>query len=303
MKQKSGQKFHVPDLKSKVKTLEAVFGEKFMRSELNPRTVDKWLRDPDPAPYLTSLKKYFGVIGMIESDMISSQDEFSRKVADIHSQLKPAEKVRYSPDDILMIYESFAGKNERETALLSATMKMIQKETIQNDFAYLKGYYHMYHYWKSGDTNDTGKIRRNLIEMYDLDVKNGLMNCRIMISPMKNLSREDWWEYEGWVFNIKNKLFWLFECIKGMPPEIVSLHIFKPPFWPEPDRFILQGILTALTLEGRPCASSTALIKIKADDVRKHKIGYFSPAEIRSEDHHIDPLNYIDDSIKITRTI
>lgn len=290
-------------MKSKIRTVEAVFGEKFMRSELNPRTVDKWLRDPDPAPYLTSLKKYFGVIGMIESDMISTQNAFSERVAEIHSQLNPSEKVRYSPDDVIAIYESFTGGNERETALLGATMKMIQKETIQNDFAYLKGYYHMYHYWKSGDANDTGRIRRNLIEMYDLDAKNGLMNCRILISPMKNLRTEDWWEYDGWVFNIKNKLFWLFECVKGMPPEIVTLHIFKPPFWPEPDRFILQGILTALTLEGKPCASSTALVKIRADDERKHKIGYFSPEEIRSEGHQIDPLNYIDDSIKITRII
>ena len=30
---------HVPELKSKIKTLEALFGDKFMRSELNPRTV------------------------------------------------------------------------------------------------------------------------------------------------------------------------------------------------------------------------------------------------------------------------
>ena len=42
MKDKKGQKFHVPDLIPKVRTLEAIFGEKFMRSELNPRTVDKW---------------------------------------------------------------------------------------------------------------------------------------------------------------------------------------------------------------------------------------------------------------------
>ena len=57
MTEKKGQKLKVPDLKAKVRTLEVVFGEKFMRSELNPRTVDKWLREPDPTPYLTSLKK------------------------------------------------------------------------------------------------------------------------------------------------------------------------------------------------------------------------------------------------------
>ena len=56
MTEKKGQKCQVLDLKAKVRTLEAIFGEKVMRADLNPRTVDKWLRDPDPTPYLTSLK-------------------------------------------------------------------------------------------------------------------------------------------------------------------------------------------------------------------------------------------------------
>jgi hypothetical protein len=52
-------------------------------------------------------------------------------------------------------------------------LKMIQKETVKNDYKYLKGTYHMYHYWKSGDVNDIGKVRRNLISIYDLDKKMG----------------------------------------------------------------------------------------------------------------------------------
>jgi hypothetical protein len=161
----------------------------------------------------------------------------------------------------------------------------------------------MYHYWKSGDTNDSGKIRRNLIQIYDLDENHGLMNCRILISPMKHLKKEDWWVYEGWVVNIKNKLFWLFECVKGMPPEIVTVSIFKPSFWPDPDHFFLYGILSALSLEGIPCASNIVLKKIKQDDALKNKIGYFSPEEIKAEGHSIDILNCIDNEINNTSDI
>jgi hypothetical protein len=298
MKEKKRQRFQVPDLKPKVRTLEAIFGEKFMRSELNPRTVDKWLREPDPTPYLTSLKKYFGVIGMKESDMVKPKNEFSRSVAHIYSRIKGSAHVRYSNEDVITIYNSFVESYIRQPALLGQTLKTIEKETIKNDYLYLKGYYHMYHYWKSGDINDVGKIRRNLIHVYDLDESHGLMNSRIMISPMKHLKKEEWWIYEGWVFNIKNKLFWLFECVKGMLPEIVSLHIFKPSFWPDPERFFLSGILTALSLEGIPSASTVILKKIKPEDELRESLGYFSPEEIKAEGHSIDILNYIDNEIK-----
>ena len=107
MTDKKGQKFHVPDLIPKVRTLEAIFGEKFMRSELNPRTVDKWCKDPDPAPYLTSLKKYFGMVGMKESDMIKTKHEFSERVAEIFSRIKSSDEVNYTGEDVLAIYNSF----------------------------------------------------------------------------------------------------------------------------------------------------------------------------------------------------
>jgi hypothetical protein len=297
MKERKGQKFHVPDLKPKVRTLEAMFGEKFMRSELNPRTVDKWLKEPDPTPYLTSLKKYFGVIGMQESDMLKPKDAFANKAAMIYAQLNSTADVQYSTADVIAIYNSFEEGFSRESAVFEQTLKMIQKETIKNDYIYLKGYYHMYHHWKSGDENDTGKIRRNLIQIYDLDEHQGLMKCRLMISPMKHQQKDDWWVYEGWVVNIKNKLFWLFECVKGMPPEIVTFHIFKPSFWPDPDRFYLHGILSALSLEGLACDSNMLLKKIKADDDLKFKIGYFAPEEINAEGHRIDILDYIENEI------
>ena len=298
MRDMKGQKFHVPELKPKVRTLEAMFGEKFMRSGLNPRTVDKWLKEPEPTPYLSSLKKYFGVIGMKESDMIKDKNEFSKKVTEIYTQLKTMAGVRYTPEEVITIYNSFVEGYRQEPLLLGLTLKMIQKETIKNDYKYLKGCYHMYHYWKSGDINDTGKVRRNLITIYDLDETCGLMNCRIMISPMKHLKKKDWWEYEGWVFNIKNKLFWLFECVKGMPPEIVTFHVFKPPFWPDTDSFFLYGIVSALSLEGIPCASNIILKKIKPDDELRDKIGYFSPEEIKAEGHRFNILNYIDNEIR-----
>ena len=118
------------------------------------------------------------------------------------------------------------------------------------------------------------------------------MKCRLMISPMKHQAKEYWWVYEGWVVNIKNKLFWLFERIKGMPPEIVTFHIFKPSFWPDPDRFFLYGLVTALSLAGIPCASNILLKKINADERLKYKIGYFSAEEIQAEGHPIQIANY-----------
>ncbi|MGD2271516.1 MAG: hypothetical protein PVI06_14025 [Desulfobacterales bacterium] len=303
MTEKKRQTFHVPELKPKVRTLEAIFGEKFMRSGLNPRTVDKWLKEPDPTPYLSSLKKYFGVLGLKESDMIKPKAAFAKEVARTYSQIKGTAQLQYSMEDVITIYNSFADGLQQESVLLGQTLKMLQKETIKNDYRYLKGFYHMYHYWKSGDVNDTGKVRRNLIQIYDLDENQGFMNCRIMISPMKHQEKEDWWVYEGWVVNIRNKLFWLFECVKGMPPEIVTFHVFKPSFWPEPDRFILHGIVSALSLEGTPCASIIILKKIKPDDALKYRIGYFTPEEIRAEAHSFDILACIDNKINTPHEI
>ena len=297
MKERKSRKFLVPDLKAKVRTLEAIFGEKFMRSQLNPRTVDKWLKEPDPVPYLTSLKKYFGVIGMQESDMLKPRDAFSNRAANIYAQLNSNADVQYTSADVSAIYNSFEVGFSRESEVFEQTLKMIQKETIKNDYIYLNGYYHMYHYWKSADKNDSEKIRRNLIQVYDLDDQQGLMKCRLQISPMKHQQKDDWWVYEGWVVNIHNKLFWLFECVKGMPPEVVSFHIFKPSFWPEPNRFYLHGIVSALSLEGLPCASNLLLKKIKADDELKHKIGYFTPQEINAEGHSVDIVNSIRNEI------
>ena len=297
MKERKGRQFHVPELKTKVRTLEVMFGEKIMRTKLNPRTVDKWLKEPDPRPYLTSLKKYFAAIGMQESDMLKPKDEFSNKAAMIYTRLNSSADVRYSKADVLAIYNSFDESFVRESAMFEQTLKMVQKETIKNDYIYLNGYYHMYHYWNSGDLEDSGKIRRNLIQVYELDDQQGLIKCRLMISPMKHQDRDDWWVYEGWIVNIQNKLFWLFECVKGMPPEIVSFHIFKPSFWPDPDHFFLQGIVSALSLGGQPCASNILLKKIKADDELKFKIGYFTPQEIEVEGHGVDIANSIRNEI------
>ena len=129
------------------------------------------------------------------------------------------------------------------------------------------------------------------------------MNCHILISPMKHQKKEDWWVYEGWVVNIKSKLFWLFECVKGMPPEIVTINIFKPSFWPDPDHFFLYGIVSALSLEGIPCASNIILKKIEPDDPLKNNIGYFSAEEIEAEGHSINILNHIDNEIKSTQDV
>jgi hypothetical protein len=293
MKHGKGQRFHVPQLRQKVRTLEALFGEKRMRSKLNPRTVDKWLKEPRVTPYLTSLKRYFSVVGLKESDMIKAGDDFAKRVAEIYSELKTPEQVTYSVEDITTIYSSFLKERRPEPYLLHRSLKMIQKETVKNDFQYLKGHYHMYHYWKSRVPEDAGKVRRNLIRIDDFDENLGLMNCRIMISPTRDLKKEDWWEYEGWVFNIKNKLFWLFECSKGMPPEIVTLNIFKPPFWPNQDRFYLHGILSALSLEGSPCASRALLIKIRSEEALSYSLGYFTTEEIRTEGHGIDIMDSI----------
>ena len=126
MKDKKGQKFHVPDLVPKVRTLVAIFGEKFMRAELNPRTVDKWCKEPDPAPYLTSLKKYFGVVGMKESDMIKPKHEFSERVAEVHSQIKNSAQINYTGEDVIAIYNSFLEGSRQESVLFGQTLKMLQ---------------------------------------------------------------------------------------------------------------------------------------------------------------------------------
>jgi len=303
MGEKKRQRFHVPDLKPKVRTLEAIFGEKLMRSGLNPRTVDKWLREPAPAPYLSSLKSYFAAVGMKESDMIKSGNEFSKRVAEIWAGMKKSAETRYSTEEITEIYKSFAEGFRQEPILLSMSLNMMQKESIRTDYQYLKGYFHMYHYWKSGITNDIGKVRRNLIKIYALDEDHGLMNCQILVCPMRHLKKEDWWVYEGWVFNIKNKLFCLSESVKGMPPEIVTFSVSKPPFWPDPDHFYLYGILSALSLEGIPSASNIVLKKIRPDDELKDRVGYLTPEEIEAEGHSIDILDCIGNAIKDAHAI
>lgn len=279
--------FMVPDLKPKVRTLETIFGEKLMRSRLNPRTVDKWLHEPDPAPYLTSLKKYFGAIGMKESDLIQSKREFSRRIAEIHAARSPGE-ASYTAQEVMAIYDRFASGAESPSPLLAETLKTIQIPTIKNDFLYLEGTYHLYHFWRRADPDDPARIHRALFDIHDMEETRGLLRCRIMTAPMNEMAPDDWWIYDGWLFNIKNKLFCLFECVKGMLPEIVTFHLFKPSFWPPPDRFVLHGILTALTFEGIPCASRMILKKLSPDDPHRDRLGYFTPDAIRTEAHGID---------------
>jgi hypothetical protein len=66
----------------------------------------------------------------------------------------------------------------------------------------------------------------------------------------------------------------------------------------DPDRFMLYGILSALSLEGIPCASNMVLKKIKSDDALKNKIGYFTPEEIKAEAHPIDIIKHLDNEIQ-----
>jgi hypothetical protein len=202
-------------------------------------------------------------------------------------------EVQYTPEEVATIYAGFSERPPDPPIFLDHTLKMIQKETVKSDFRYLRGDYHMYHYWKSGDPSDAGKVRRNLVTLQGLDNAHGVMKSRMVVSPMKRLKKEDWWEYEGTVLSIKNKLFWLFECAKGMPPEIVTLNVFRPPFWPDPDRFLLHGIVLALSLEGIPCASNMVLRKLGPREPDRETLGYFSPDEIEREPHGTDILRRI----------
>jgi hypothetical protein len=88
-----------------------------------------------------------------------------------------------------------------------------------------------------------------------------------------------------------------------MPPEVVTFTIFKPSFWPASDRFFLSGIVSALSLEGIPCASNMILVKIKPDDKLKNQIGYFSSEDIEAEGHNINILDYIDNEVTRTHDI
>ncbi len=290
------QKFVVPDLKAKVRTLETIFGEKVMRSQLNPRTVDKWLHDPEPTPYLTSLKKYFSAVGLKESDIIKSKREFSLRTAEIYAKIRPGKNL-YNMEDVAAIYERFQDGFHRESGLLEETLKTIQVPIIKNDYLYLQGIYHLYHHWQRSDPDDPKRIHRALIEIYDLEEKRGLLRCRIMTSPMKGMDSDAWWVYEGWMFSIKNKIFCLFECVKGMLPEIVTFFLFKPSFWPDPERFILSGVLTALSFEGVPCSSKMILKKLDAADPRRDQLGYFSPEEILAEAHPLDIPAHLDSRV------
>lgn len=290
------QKFAIPDLKAKIRTLETIFGEKVMRSGLNPRTVDKWLHDPEPTPYLTSLKKYFSAIGMKESDIIQSKRDFSKRTAESVATIQP-DGPAYTAEDVAIIYDRFTEGFQAEPDLLTHTLNTIQPPLVKNDYLYLRGTYHLYHFWKRNDPEDVKRIHRALIDIYEIEEKRGLLRCRITTAPMRGMESESRWVYEGWVFSIKNKLFCLFECVKGMLPEIVTFYLFKPSFWPEPERFILTGILTALTFEGIPCSSRMILKKIDLADPCRDRLGYFSPEEIRSEAHGMDIPACLDDYI------
>ena len=78
---------------------------------------------------------------------------------------------------------------------------------------------------------------------------------------------------------------------------------FKPHFWPDPDRFFLYGIVSALSLDGLPSASNILLKKIEHGDALRDKLGYFSPEEITAEGHRIDILQYIDNRTKSAHDI
>jgi hypothetical protein len=84
---------------------------------------------------------------------------------------------------------------------------------------------------------------------------------------------------------------------------VVTFTIFKPSFWPVPNRFFLHGIVSALSLEGVPCASKMILVKIRSDDKLKNQIGYFPSEDIEAEGHNLNILDYIDNEITDTHDI
>lgn len=293
MTNRTNSRFAVPHLKAKIRAVELLFGEKTMRQGLNPRTIDKWLNMDDPRPYVSSLQIYFGNIGLNPSDLLVPRPRFAAKLAELYARKSPTAQTRYSEEEIIELLSGVAGESEKSFEILSETRKLTPNGLLCNDFSLLQGCYHMYHSWKSTDARDKGKIRRNLLEIERLDEERAVMRGRLSISPVNRQGKEKWWIYEGWGVHVISQIFWLFECVKGMPPEVVSIHLHKPPFWPDPDELSLSGIVTALSLDGSPLAHNTLLIKIDPNCPYKNNLGYFSPKDIEKETDRDDFLSLL----------
>lgn len=64
--------------------------------------------------------------GMKESDVIRPKNEFSKRVAEIYSQIKGTAHLRYSMEDVITIYNSFVEGYRQEPVLLGHHISNIQ---------------------------------------------------------------------------------------------------------------------------------------------------------------------------------
>jgi len=315
------ENLHLSDLKEKIITLESIFGKEMMRSELNSRTVDNWLKSPNLNPNLSSLKRYFGVINMRTPDMIASKQAFAQKVSEICSEKDGVEN--YSPEDVIAIYDRIKEQSHvpelpeqnHSPVFFKRSRNRLSRDEIEKHYAKYEGQYYLYRHWKREGIPDE-MIFRYFIEVHKFDPASNTIHCRYVspnehfnvtqsVSAQRNVPYNSLtWVYDGFMVFTDTQVYWFMERTEGFP-EIIT---FITNNWTTSYDFYIPGVHMSLTpgpahgLKGTytPSASRIVLEKVKKKIKGRStvKIGYFYPEYLQKEGHDINICDYINNEIR-----
>jgi len=210
---------------------------------------------------------------MNKADIIKERDAFCHKVSDLCTAIENIDSL--SEEDVKVIYDRFKKEliqtENIEQIHVTNNLPIISPvKTTINDYQVLKGYYLGYCYWDIPEKH-LGEISINIIEIFEINIEKQLLRCRLCncINPINDMYKIKW-DYEGYVVFLKNNIMFFLECLpanRQYYPEIVTLFIKEPSFWPDEEDFFLYGIFSALSGKANPCSAKTILQKIDKDKI------------------------------------
>ena len=177
--------------------------------------------------------------------------------------------------------EANAGTDLNANSFFYRTIESISENRIEYDYQILKGKYILYYFWQHIN-QDQHKIAMRPFEIYERNKQ--VMLCQSM-------------PYEGWILILKNKLFAFLESRKEgrFYPEIFSIMIKYPNYWPEENHFFLYGIFTMMTVKGEPASTSVLLRKVDTNENWDNRYSFLNSEQelLSKEKYGKDILDWI----------
>ena len=276
MSGKKGKIIRINNFKQRINILHEVFGQEILHSGVNIKTLEKWYAEKIH-PRETTLQAFLEPMRLTTYEFSAPKNKFAEKIAECSQELYKNGEVKnaYQLKDILDLIEyheqnivenafcsesnetnipkeANAGSDLNTNSFFYRTIESISANRIEYDYQILKGKYILYYFWQHIN-QEQYKIAIRPFEIYDRNKQ--VMLCQSML-------------YEGWILMLKNKLFAFLESSKEgrFYPEIFSIMIKYPYYWPEEQYFFLYGIISMMTIKGDPASTNVLIRKVNTNE-------------------------------------